>query len=127
MLVRSMPPRLRGFGSFDRVFEQGSHFFEFPFQVRYLPGPHPLNIGFSVPKRRFKKAVDRNLLRRRMREVYRLHRMTWETQGSGGSLVLVYSTNEILDYDRISAGLIKAMQRWAQQNPLTKPPSVQDL
>ena len=62
-----------------------------------------------------------------MREVYRLHRMTWETQGSGGSLVLVYSTNEILDYDRISAGLIKAMQRWAQQNPLTKPPSVQDL
>jgi hypothetical protein len=53
--------------------------------------------------------------------------MTWETQGSGGSLVLVYSTNEILDYNRISAGLIKAMQRWAQQNPLTKPPSVQDL
>jgi len=66
-------------------------------------------------------------MRRRMREVYRLHRMTWETQGSGGSLVLVYSTNEILDYDRISAGLIKAMQRWARQNPLTKPPSVQDL
>jgi len=114
-----MPPRLRGFGSFDRVFEQGTHFFEYPFQIRYLSGPQKLTIGFSVPKRRFKKAVDRNLLRRRMREAYRLHRSSWEAQGGGGSLVLVYSTNEILEYSRICDGLTKAMRRWAQRHPGT--------
>ena len=30
--------------------------------------------AFSVPKRLFKRAVDRNLLKRRMREVYRINK-----------------------------------------------------
>ncbi|MGA1331396.1 MAG: ribonuclease P protein component [Bacteroidia bacterium] len=119
MLARSMPPRLRGFGSFDQVFQQGLHFFEFPFQVRYEAGEQPLRIGFSVPKRRFKRAVDRNLLRRRMKEAYRLHRSDWESQAGGGAVVLVYSTNEILDYQRLSGSLRKAMKRWAQERGVT--------
>lgn len=119
MLVRSMPPRLRGFGSFDQVFQQGQNFFEFPFQVRYEAGSEPLRIGFSVPKRRFKRAVDRNLLRRRMKEAYRLHRSDWENLAGGGAVILIYSTNQILDYQHLCHGLRKAMKRWAQQRGLT--------
>ncbi len=34
----------------------------------------PLQVVFAVPKRKFRKAVDRNLIRRRMREAWRLNR-----------------------------------------------------
>lgn len=34
----------------------------------------PVLVAFTVPKRIFRKAVDRNILKRRMREAYRLNR-----------------------------------------------------
>lgn len=40
------------------------------------PDIHPLRVLISVPKRHFKKAVDRNLIRRRIREAWRLHKKT---------------------------------------------------
>ncbi|MEZ0542051.1 ribonuclease P protein component [Fibrella arboris] len=62
-------------------------FYHFPFRVLYFrhapdnvperpaggPGTLP-QVLFSVPKRAFKKAVDRNAVRRRVREAYRLHK-----------------------------------------------------
>lgn len=118
---------LRGYGAFDKVFGEGKSFFQFPFQFRYLeqhgaaPAPEvrpDIFLGISVPKRRFKRAVDRNLIRRRVREAFRLNRHLWENSASrpksGTAIVLVYSTNEILDFDRIQDGLCKAMQRWSQ-------------
>src|ERR1700735_3252253 len=34
----------------------------------------PVKVAFTVPRRSFKRAVDRNLLKRRMREAYRKHK-----------------------------------------------------
>ena len=36
--------------------------------------PAPVQVMFSVAKKRYKRAVDRNLLKRRMRETYRLQK-----------------------------------------------------
>lgn len=38
-----------------------------------LPGDVPLQFLFSAPKRNFKKAVDRNRIKRQLKEVVRLH------------------------------------------------------
>ncbi len=69
---------LRSKKTIRELFENGSSFFLYPFKVYYLPNPESQNnqVLFSVSKRNFKKAVERNLLRRRIREAYRLNKKT---------------------------------------------------
>ena len=58
----------------------------------------------SVPKKLFKRAVKRNLLKRRIRECYRKqkHNLTIE---NGLDVLFMYSTKEVLSYEQIYAAV----------------------
>lgn len=63
----------------DKLFAEGSSFISFPLRVVYLPVKKETTVSavsvlVSVPKRKIKHAVDRNFIKRRMRESYRLRK-----------------------------------------------------
>jgi len=62
----------------DRLFAEGSTFFIYPFKIFWLSIPLetdiPSQVLISVGKRSFKNAVERNRVKRQIREVYRVHK-----------------------------------------------------
>src|SRR5690606_20186447 len=91
----------------NALYQSGSSFLLYPFKVIFLPCEEiavPIQVLISVPKRRFKRAVDRNLLKRRIRESYRLRKAAFHFSFTVRPLLLSlqYVGNKIEDYDTIS-------------------------
>lgn len=101
----------------DKVFAEGIPLFVFPFRLLYLPmdenSSSPVKVLFSVPKKKFKRAVQRNLIRRRMKEAYRLNKETlFQFLGDNRkpiALVIIYTDKNISSYSKIEKQMIKLL------------------
>ena len=76
--------------------------------VRFSPN----NIIVSVPKRLFKRAVKRNLLKRRLREAYRTQKGLLPPEGY--SILFLYNTKEVLDYAAVREQVGAILQKIAE-------------
>lgn len=76
--------KLKSRKQIELLFAKGKSISAFPVKVFYLPvehtPEHPVQVGVGVSARNFKKAVDRNTIKRRMREAYRLHKLPLHEQ-----------------------------------------------
>ena len=71
-------------------------------RYRFLPSAEVSRILVSVPKRHFKRAVKRNLLKRRIRESYRLQK---DLLPVPMDIAFLYQAREVLSYDEIFAAM----------------------
>ncbi len=100
--------RLTGKTTINNLYKEGKSFLVFPFFVVFTPGNKPQNrVLVSVPKRNFKHAVDRNWIRRRIKEAYRLHQAEIEVRGL--NLAFNYIAKEKLTTAKIEQKLQKAI------------------
>ncbi|MBL7733996.1 MAG: ribonuclease P protein component [Chitinophagaceae bacterium] len=96
--------RLKSRKLIEQLFKEGKTFTVFPFRVYYLTRPLSdvfLQAGFTVSARKFKKAVDRNRIKRQMREAYRLQKHLLELNLKNKqrclSLFFLYTGSELPD------------------------------
>ncbi|MDR1699439.1 MAG: ribonuclease P protein component [Prevotellaceae bacterium] len=110
--------RLCGEVRINELFGKGKAFTVFPFRVvfrRKDKGETPASILISVPKKRIKRANGRNLIKRRIREAYRLNKhslyATLENRDFSLDFALLYIADERLDYAQIEPKIIEVIQR----------------
>lgn len=101
----------------DKLFSEGETFLSFPLKIirlnTKLPVENNIQIGFTVSKKNLKKAVHRNLLKRRMREAYRLnkHLLTEKVTENQMAIFVIFIGKEITDFKTIEQALKKALIR----------------
>lgn len=91
------------------VIKEGKIEFCFPFRVQWIVTNYPITrhsqVAFSVPKKRFKRANKRNLIKRRLREAFRLNKaqlyqFLQETE-INIQLLIVYIAPETMSYNEL--------------------------
>ena len=106
------------------MFEEGESFGHYPLRLVWVPIESQdvlVQVAFSVSKRRFKLAVDRNRAKRVIREAYRLNKQILtghlealaEPQSYG--LMFIYLDKQLPDFHRVNEEMGKALNRMVKK------------
>ncbi|MFM2135280.1 MAG: hypothetical protein RL021_680 [Bacteroidota bacterium] len=107
------PERLVSRLAFESLLEHGDGHIVFPVRMVWkemtLPTRYPVQVAFSVPKRNFRRAVDRNRIKRLMRESYRQNKnelyALLEGRGKQFALLFVYIGRKLPVAGDVSTGI----------------------
>jgi ribonuclease P protein component len=123
-LTFSKHERLNSLKEIDQLFKEGKSVTQSPVRLIWIEANTSemsmpaVRVMFAVPKRKFPRAVDRNRIRRLLRESYRLEKnRLFEKIGSdiAYNLAIVFTGSEIPDYITIQKVLIQALERWLKK------------
>ena len=108
----------------DLLFSEGQSFVAYPLRVIYLPVEKvqihaTASIIISVSKKKFKHAVDRNAIKRRVRESYRLQKHElidcFAKKESALLVAFLYLSKEKSSFETIDKAISKAVQLLIQK------------
>ncbi|MCQ2202103.1 MAG: ribonuclease P protein component [Bacteroidales bacterium] len=98
----------------DSLFTDGDSCFKYPLRVVFKPrveaSASTSRMLISVPKKRFKHAVDRNRIKRQVREAYRQNKSLLTMKESGADIAFVYVSSEHYPQTRIEGAVVSALK-----------------
>ena len=105
------------------IFLSGTSFLCYPLKVVWkdevLPTLFPAQVVFSVPKRLFKRAHDRNLLKRQLREIYRYRKQELyqllDLNDRKIAVMIVYIAKEKLEFSQIEDAMTKVVKKFKKK------------
>lgn len=103
----------------EQLFKEGKSVSQSGFTLVYLPITlrtfYPVQAGFSVPKKHFKHAVDRNRIKRQIREVYRNHKFALYqklvTRQEQLAIMFVYNGKKLPEFAEVTKAVTACMKK----------------
>lgn len=103
----------------ERLFKEGYIIHHYPFKVLYIfsekTSQYPAQIAISVSKKIYKRAVDRNYIKRKIRESYRKNKEILYNEINRNNLLLniflIYNAKTNLSYEEIDIGVKGLIQK----------------
>lgn len=109
--------RLKSRKLIEQLFREGKSFSDFPLRMLYLlhNGIFPLQAGFGVSTKNFKKAVERNRVKRLMKEAYRLQKNSLakklDHQKKCMAVFFIYTGTTLPKFHEVSGKFYAALNR----------------
>lgn len=116
--------RLKSRKAIEQLFKRGQSFGQFPLRVvwmelDYPSGESPVRFALTVPKKKFKRASDRNRIRRLIRETYRLEKTAFynslpaDLQQLG--MMIIYTGREMPEHETVRTAMNQLLHRLSKK------------
>ncbi len=108
----------------QEVFRRGRGLSEPPFRLiglrMALPTTAPAQVAFSVPRKQLRRAVDRNRMKRLMREAYRHTKPALHARLAEGTYqvawLFIYQARHLLPQHEVDRKISRALHRWLDED-----------